>query len=110
MPVSFTRAEVTPSSANTRALLYTAPSGSTSIVFSGTVSNIDSTLKTDHMVTVEIKKTDLSYKSILKEVPIAYGGSLPLPKTILTAGEALWVTSVDDASCLTAIVAVALKS
>ena len=110
MPVSFTRAEITPSSTNTPALLYTAPFGSTSIVFSGTVSNIDSTLKTDHMVTVEIRKTDNSYKVVLKEVPVAYGGTLMLPKTILSPGEALYITSVDASSCLTAIVAVALKS
>lgn len=88
MANTFKRADA--SVAITRTLVYTTPVLTTSVIFSGSVSNVDDTNKNDHYVTVEIQKTDNSYLSVYNNIPIPYGSALSFDKIILVAGEKLY--------------------
>lgn len=84
---------------STRTLIYTCPAGTQSVIFAGTVANIDNTNLADHWVTIEIQKVDASYVPVANKVPITYGGSLAFPKIALVAGEKIYLSS-DAASVL----------
>jgi len=107
MPTSFVPADV--SIGATRTLLYTTPASTQSVLFAGTVANIDTTAMTDHWVTIEIQKVDTSYVSVLIQAPISFGGSLSLPKIALIAGEKVYLTA-DAASKLVARVSIVEKT
>jgi hypothetical protein len=95
MASNFKRADV--SALSTRTQLYgPVPIGTTSIVFSGTFANVDSTNKSDHNVTLEILNTSNNYIPVFKEIPIPYGGSSKCPKIVLFPGEYIYVTSDND--------------
>ncbi|SRR6266581_8775501 len=74
-----------------RTLLYTCPSGTQAVAFSGTIANIDDTNMATHLITAEVQKTDSSYVSLLNYVMVPYGRSLSFPKLVLQAGEKLYV-------------------
>lgn len=101
MPTAFNAADV--AITTSRTLLYTCPAATQAVVFSGTVSNIDTTNKADHVVTVEVQKVDTTYVSILKEVPITYGGALSLPKIALLTGEKIWLTADANSTLITRV-------
>lgn len=107
MPTAFNAADV--AITTSRTLLYTCPAATQAVVFSGTVSNIDTTNKADHVVTVEVQKVDTSFVNILKEVPITYGGALSLPKIALLAGEKIYLTG-DANSTLSTRVSIVEKT
>lgn len=89
---------------STRSLLYgPVATGMTSIIFSGTFSNIDSTLQQDHYLTLEVQNASLVYMARLHKVPIPYGGTSKCPKTVLLPGESLYVTA-DLPNVVTAMV------
>jgi hypothetical protein len=93
----------------TRTLIYTTPVSTQSVVFAGTVANVDNTNMADHWVTIEIQKIDTSYVVVANKVPITYGGSLSMPKIALVAGEKVYLTS-DSASVLAARLSVVEKT
>jgi hypothetical protein len=97
MPTSFIPADA--AIAVTRTLVYTAPASTQSVVFAGTVANIDTTGLLDHLVTIEVQKVDTSFVSVVTQAPISFGGSLSLPKIVLASGEKLYMTA-DTASKL----------
>lgn len=76
----------------TQTHLYTAPAATSSVVFSGTVSNKDTTLKAQYTFTLE-RKVGATYTSILTQIPIQFGQSLTLPKIVLQTGEELYITA-----------------
>ena len=83
----------------TLANVYTTPAGKTAIIFSGIVSNIDTT--NQEIVVVDIQLTHGSTTtSILTGVPICYGGSLVLPKIVVQENGILKakVTNTADAN------------
>ena len=83
---------VTAALTTTRALVYTAPASTSSIVFSGTVSNIDDAGLADHQITLEVLLIDgTTYRKVFNKVPVAYGQTMKLPKIALQAGEKLYV-------------------
>ncbi len=64
--------------------IYTTPTGSSSIIFSGFICNIDTAeaeVKVDVQLTINSVTTNL-----LKAVPIPYGGYVVLPKVVVPAG------------------------
>lgn len=79
----------------TRTQIYPAAgsvsAGVTAIIFSGVITNIDSSTRVDHTITVEVYN-GVSYTPIFKDLPVAYGGTQPLPKIVLQTGENLWIT------------------
>lgn len=93
----------------TRTLVYTCPASTQSVVFSGTVANVDDTNMADHTITLEVQKVDLSYVNNLNQVPIPYGSSLTLPKIALTAGEKLYFKA-DTVSTLVARLSIVEKT
>lgn len=101
MATSFNAADV--AITTSRTLLYTCPGATQAVVFAGTVSNVDGTNKADHVVTLEVQKTDNSYVSILKEVPITYGGALSLPKIALLTGEKIYLTADSNSTLITRV-------
>jgi hypothetical protein len=93
---TFTHKEVL--AGTSRTLLYGPVSaGVTSIVFAGTFANVDSTNKLEHKLTLELFNASSVYVSVLKDIPIPYGGSSECPKIVLLPNEALYVTT-DTAS------------
>lgn len=62
------------------------------IVITGSVSNIDTANKASHFVTIEVQ-TGATYRTIVKDAPIPYGGTLLLPKIVLGAGDILHMTA-----------------
>lgn len=76
-----------------RTLLYTCPGSTQAVIFAGTVANIDSTNKADHVLTIEVQKVDTSYVVAGMQIPVTYGGSLILPKIALLAGEKVYLTA-----------------
>ena len=66
----------------TEATIYTAPVATDGIVFSGIISNIDSTNDSIVYCSLKLKQGSTS-TFILKDVPIVYGGSLSLPKILV---------------------------
>lgn len=59
----------------TRTAILTAPAAKQTIVINGLVSNSDTTNKATHFVTIEVQ-TGATYRVIVKDAPIHYGGSL----------------------------------
>lgn len=105
---NFKRAET--SALTTRTLLYgPVPVGNVAIVFSGTFSNIDSAAKLEHTLTLEILNASSAYVPRLKDIPIPYGGTSKCPKTVLVAGEYLYVTS-DSANKIQAVIDIVERS
>lgn len=107
MAINFTAADVKIES--TRTLAYTCPGGKVGIVFSGVIPNVDSVIKQDRFLTVEVQKLDLSYISIFKDIPVPYGNSLALPKIVLTPGEKLYLTA-DASNVLQSRISIAERS
>lgn len=62
------------------------------IVITGTVSNIDTANKATHFVTIEVQ-TGGTYRVIVKDAPVPYGGSLQLPKIVLAGADVLHMTA-----------------
>jgi len=75
-----------------RTSMITATAGKQTIVINGLVSNNDSTNKATHFVTIEVQ-TGATYRVLLKDGPVPYGGSLELPKIVLAAGDVLHMTA-----------------
>lgn len=99
---NFKRAEA--QAGTTRTLLYgPVPAGVTAIVFSGTFSNVDSATGSEHTITLEVRNTGGNYIPRLFRVPIPYGGTSKCPKTVLLAGESLYITA-DVAAKVQAVV------
>lgn len=99
MASTFIRKESKPTDTN-RTLVYTVTTGATAIVFAGTVANIDSTNHADHYITIEILKTDATtYVPVFQQLPVAYGGTSPVPKFVMASGEKVYIT-VDSASTI----------
>lgn len=107
MATNFTPADAAVLS--TRTLLYTCPAATQSVVFSGTIANVDDTNMLDHTITVEVQKVDTSYVANLNAIPIPYGSSLTLPKIALSAGEKLYLKA-DAASVLVARASIVEKT
>lgn len=78
--------------ANTRTTLLTAPAGKQTIVINGLVSNLDTTNKSTYFVTIEVG-TGATYRVLVKDAPVPYGGALELPKIVLIAGDVLTMTA-----------------
>lgn len=75
----------------TRTALITAAASKQTIVVTGTISNIDTTNKATHFATIEVQ-TGATYRVIVKDAPVPYGGALQLPKIVLESGDILYVT------------------
>lgn len=71
-----------------RVAVLTAAAAKQTIVITGTVANIDTTNKATHFITIEIQ-TGATYRVIVKDAPVPYGGSLQLPKIVLEAGDVM---------------------
>lgn len=100
--------------ADTRTQLYPStgavPANTTVIIFSGFISNKDSTNKSTHSITLEILKADgTTYISEFPSVPIPWGGVSEMPKLVLLAGEKLYATA-DVPNVVTASVSVVERS
>lgn len=75
-----------------RTTLITAAAGKQTIVVTGTVANIDVTNKATHFVTIEVNAGG-TYRAVVKDAPVPYGGSLELLKIVLQAGDVLVMTA-----------------
>lgn len=75
-----------------RTSVLTAAAAKQTIVINGLVSNNDSANKGTHFVTVEVQ-TGATYRSLGRDLPIPYGGSLELPKIVLADGDVLHMTA-----------------
>jgi hypothetical protein len=75
----------------TRTTLLTATAAKQTIVITGTVSNVDTANKATHFVTIEVQ-TGGTYRVLLKDAPVPYGGSLILPKIVMEAADVLHLT------------------
>ncbi len=93
---TFLRANVKTATAATRTQLYQCPAATTAVIFDGQITNIDSTTKASHYVTMEIYNGS-TYHIVFKELEVPYGLASSIPKMVLTANEYLYVTC-DDAS------------
>lgn len=85
----------TSSVGTTRTLALTASAGVQTIIIGGLISNSDAT-EAYHGVTVEIRKPDNVYVILVKNSPVAVGGSLMIPKIVLDPGDKVYLTA--DAS------------
>lgn len=78
----------------TRTLVYgPVSSGTTVIVFSGTLSNIDTSGGNQHWVTLESYDGSSTYTPHLTQIPINFGSSSKCPKLVLLPGESLYATA-----------------
>lgn len=77
---------------NTRTNFITAAAAKQTIVITGTVSNVDTTNKATHFTTIEVQ-TGATYRVIVKDAPVPYGGALQLPKIVLQEGDILHMTA-----------------
>lgn len=94
MASTFKRSEVL--AGTTRTAIYgPVAAGVQAIIFSGTFANIDSTNKSSHNFTLEVRNASSAYIPLLQDVPVVYGGSSKSPKVVLLAGEYLYITSPD---------------
>ena len=75
-----------------RVAVVTAAANKQTIVITGTVSNLDTANKASHFVTIEIQ-TGGTYRVILKDAPVPYGGSLILPKIAMVSGDVMHMTA-----------------
>lgn len=95
MAVVLKSSNITPTTTN-RTLLYTCPATGVidTTIFTGTISNVDTSGMATHSVTVERRLADgTTYVYKLVRVPIAFGGSLKFPKMALVPNETVWITS-----------------
>ena len=85
---------------NSRTLLYGPVAASTTaIVFAGVFSNIDTTNKSQHKLTLEIRLSDeTTYFKQFQDIPIEYGGSSKCPKIALATGESVYGTADANSS------------
>lgn len=107
MPTNFVPANV--AIGTSRTLLYTTPASTQSVLFAGTVANIDNTNQADHWVTIEVQKADASYVTIGYKIPITFGGSLNLGKLAMIATEKVYL-SADAVSVLVANTSIVEKT
>lgn len=108
MATNFNIADLT-SIGSTRTLLYTCPSGTQAVIFSGTVSNIDGS-HLDQSLTIEALKVDgTTYIMVGNAIIVPFGSSLILPKIALLAGEKLYLTG-STAGSLTARASIVEKT
>lgn len=77
--------------AATRTSVLTATAAKQTIIITGTVANTDSTNKATYFVTIEVQ-TGATYRVLVKDAPIPYGGALELPKVVMEAGDVLHMT------------------
>jgi len=75
-----------------RTSVLTAAAAKQTIVITGTVANLDTANKGTHFVTLEVQ-TGATYRTLVKDAPIPYGGSLELPKIVLAANDVLHMTA-----------------
>ena len=80
-------------------LIAPVASGTTIIVFSGTLANIDNTGQAQHWVTIETYDGVSAYTQHFNKVPVPYGSTSKMPRLTLLPGESLWVTA-DAASAI----------
>ncbi len=106
MPTNFVPANV--AIGTSRTLLYTTPGSTQSVLFAGTVANIDAALA-DHWVTIEVQKADASYVVVGYRIPITSGGSLNLGKIAMIATEKVYLTA-DAVSVLVANTSIVEKT
>lgn len=95
----------------TRSQIYAAPStpaNLTSVVFDGTISNVDTTNKAIHYLTLELRSGN-NYFSIGNAIAVPFGLSPRLPKIVLKAGESLYITG-DAANVIDVVGAVVERS
>lgn len=95
---------------NTRTTLYTCPASgvSNSIVFSGTASNIDTSGKLDHWITLEVGTG--SPTAVLTQVTVPWGSSLKFPKLNVAPGESVYVTADVNLTAIAANISVVERS
>lgn len=93
--------------AATRTVVHTAAANLQTVIVNGLVSNISAS-KATFFVTIEVG-TGTTYRTILKDAPVPYGGALELPKMFLAAGDTLNFTA-SAASALEAYVSYVEKS
>jgi hypothetical protein len=99
MPSTFDHTTSGLTAGTSRTLAYGPVAAATTvIVFSGTLTNIDSTNQTQHWVTLE-SYDGSTYTSHLYQLPIPWGSSSKIPKIVLKTGESLYVTA-DAASAI----------
>lgn len=75
-----------------RTSVLTAAAAKQTIVITGTVSNLDTANKGTHFVTIEIQ-TGATYRALVKDAPVAYGGSLELPKIVMAENDIMHMTA-----------------
>ena len=108
MAAKFTNANAILTTSRVKA--YTAPVGIQSVVHGLFVSNVDTTNKLVHYVTIEYKDAGGTYNIIAKDIPVPYGNALIVDKTInLNATEELYLTA-DASSSLQAFFSILEKS
>lgn len=78
--------------AATRTTLLTATAAKQTIIITGTVANIDTANKATHFVTIEVQ-TGATYRVVVKDAPVPYGGALALPKIVMDAGDVMHMTA-----------------
>lgn len=71
----------------TNTSFYTCPASTQAVLFAGTISNIDSTNKQEHLISISVRKIDTSFTSVYAQIPVPYGNTLELPKISLSPGE-----------------------
>lgn len=76
--------------AATRTTVLTAATAKQTIIINGLISNIHAS-KATYFVTIEVG-TGATYRTLLKDAPIPYGGALELPKVVLEAGDLFCIT------------------
>lgn len=96
MAISFKAADLIATTSRTGS--YQCPVGTQSVVFAGTIANIDNSLGQEHWATLEIQKVDTSYVVLMNKIPIPYANSLNVPKITLLPGERLFVSADAAAS------------
>lgn len=83
---------------STRTLLYgPVTTGVTSIVFSGTFTNMDNTNHLMQYLTLETYDGTSTYTNVLNQIPVPFGSASKCPKVVLYAGESLYGTSATTA-------------
>lgn len=81
-------------SATTRTqVIAPVASGTTVIVFAGTLANVDDAGQAQHWATIETYDGVSSYTKHFNKVPVPYGSTSKLPRLTLLPGESLWITA-----------------
>ena len=75
---------------NGRNLIYTCPTGKSSVIFNGTISNTDINYG-QITCTLEVERSGV-FTNIGKDIFVPYGLSIIIPKIVLGAGNKLHAT------------------